>query len=200
MTEFPLATLGDTEDTDEELAVRPAGSTRPTQARIAGMVSSSERPAEAADRAVPGRWESDLIIGKGGKSQILTLVERSTRFAMLVRIPIGRQADRVAIQPAQKVRTLPEALFRSIMHDQGARWPTTPSSRSPPAFPSTRRPAFPVAAGDQREHQRAAPPVLSEGADLEFHTRAELDRVADLINRRPCQTVDWHTRPNDSAT
>lgn len=76
------------------------GSTRPQQARVAGMVMLAERPAEAADRAVPGHWEGDLILGKGGKSQIAALVERATRFVVLQRIPYDRTAERVALQLA----------------------------------------------------------------------------------------------------
>ncbi len=83
------------------------------------MVNISDRPVQARDRAVPGFWEVDLIIGKGGRSRIATLVERSTRYTMLVRIPYDRTADRVAIVLAQKMATLPGFLRNSITWDQG---------------------------------------------------------------------------------
>ena len=90
-----------------------------SRGKIPDMVNISERPAEADDRAVPGFWEGDLIIGKGGKSQIATLVERTSRFTMLVRIPYDRCADRVAALLARKMETLPEFLRNSVTWDQG---------------------------------------------------------------------------------
>ena len=94
---------------------------RPAVARgkIRDMINISERPVEAEDRAVSGFWEGDLIIGKGGKSQVATLVERASRFTMLVRIPYDRTAQRVSILLAQKMEHLPEFLRKSVTWDQG---------------------------------------------------------------------------------
>ena len=90
-----------------------------TRGKIKNMVNISERPAEADDRAVPGFWEGDLIIGKGNKSQIATLVERTSRFVMLVKIPYDRTADRVARLLARKMETLPKFMRDSVTWDQG---------------------------------------------------------------------------------
>jgi transposase, IS30 family len=86
-------------------ARRPRGIRQ--RGRIADMVMISERPAEASDRAVPGHWEGDLIIGKAGRSAVGTLVERTTRFVVLLHLPDGRQAEKVNEAMRQAIIALP---------------------------------------------------------------------------------------------
>ena len=83
------------------------------------MVLLSERPADAADRAVPGHWEGDLILGRGSRSAIGTLVERQTRLVMLVALPEGRTAEHVRAALARRIRTLPAQLRRTLTWDRG---------------------------------------------------------------------------------
>ena len=84
------------------------------------MVNIAERPAEAADRAVSGHWEGDLIIGQRNLTAIGTLVERSTGYTMLVHLPEGYKPEQVRDALAAKIQTLPGALRRSLTWDQGA--------------------------------------------------------------------------------
>jgi IS30 family transposase len=92
---------------------------RGARGKLKDIVSISERPAEVADRAVPGHWKGDLILGREGKSQVATIVERTTRFAPLVALPTDRKVHTVRDAIASKIAGLPEHLRRSLTWDWG---------------------------------------------------------------------------------
>jgi IS30 family transposase len=164
-------------------------------------VTISERPKEADDRAVPGFWEGDLIIGKGGRSQIATLVERRTRFVMLVRIPCDRTAQRVAYLLAKKTETLPEFLCNSVTWDQGtemARHADFTIRSSIPVYFCD--PHSPWQRGSNENTNGLLWQYFPKSTDLSLHSQAELDRVAAELNGRPRETLKWRKpieEPND---
>jgi IS30 family transposase len=134
--------------------------------KIPNMVMISERPAEVEDRAVPGHWEGDLIIGKDNHSAVGTLVERSTRFVLLLHLPKGRDAQQVDQAMRHAISKLPQELVRSITWDQGKELSRhvdfTIDTGIGVYFCDPRSPWQPPAAGHQREHQRPASPVPPE--------------------------------------
>jgi len=187
----------------------PRARARRGKAFVSREVMITERPPEANDRAVPGHWEGDLIMGLDS-SAIGTLVERSTRFTMLLHLPrmttfgeprvkngpalAGHGADAVRDAIASSIVTLPKQLWRSLTWDQGTEMAQHVQLRIKTGLPIYFcDPHSPWQRGTNENTNGLLRQYFPKGTDLSRYTGAELEAVAATLNSRPRKTLGWRT-------
>ncbi|MDQ3093477.1 MAG: IS30 family transposase [Actinomycetota bacterium] len=187
----------------------PRARTRRGKSFVTEEIMISERPAEAEDRAVPGHWEGDLILGLGS-SAIGTLVERSSRFTMLLYLPpmggqdgprvkngpalAGHGAEAVRDAIADTIITLPEQLRRSLTWDQGAEMAQHAQLRIDTGLPVYFcDPRSPWQRGTNENTNGLLRQYFPKGTDLSRHSAEDLAAVAQALNSRPRKTLGWRT-------
>lgn len=173
---------------------KPRGQRIARQRFIDPMVMISQRPAEAADRAVPGHWEGDLILGKNNGSAIGTLVERSTRYVLLLHLPHGHGAIEVRNALVTAIDALPRHLRASLTWDQGSEMAGHKSfsiaTDCPVYFCD---PGSPWQRGSNENTNGLLRQYFPKSTDLSIHTETDLEYVAMELNNRPRETLDFDT-------
>jgi IS30 family transposase len=165
--------------------------------KIPNMVSIRERPKEVARRTVPGHWESDLVVGKGNRSAIGTLVERTTRMTIIVPL---KKKDAVSVRKAfaKTVKQLPKEAFRSITHDRGSEMSEhelfTKDTKVQVYFAD---PHSPWQRGTNENTNGLIRDFFPKGTDFSQVPTKYLKYVQRLLNERPRKTLDWQT-PKES--
>lgn len=163
-----------------------------TRGKIMDMISIHERPVEVADRIIPGHWEGDLIIGKYKRTAIATLVERTTRYTMLVSLPYGKDALSVREAMAQKLKKMPKHLIKTLTYDQGKEMAQhkqfTVDTGIQVYFAD---PASPWQRGTNENTNGLIRQFFPKGTDFSLVTDNELQKAEDLLNGRPRKCLDW---------
>lgn len=158
------------------------------------MAPIAQRPAEADDRKTPGHWEGDLIIGKGGRSAIATLVERTTRFTVLVRLPAGRTAGSLHAALATTLPNLPAGWARSLTWDQGKEMADHARITADTGVPIYFcRPSCPWQRGTNENTNGLLRQYLPKGTDLSTISQHKLNQIATELNGRPRRVLQWMT-------
>jgi transposase, IS30 family len=174
-------------------ARKPQG-TQERRGKLTGTVSFRARPAEAEDRAVPGHWEGDLLLGAVGQGGVITLVERTSRFVLLAPLPGRHDAATVRDVLTSMIARLPTELKKSLTWDQGkemaehARFTVETD-----VLVFFCDPHSPWQRGSNENTNGLLRQYWPKGADLRHLTQAECDAVALRLNTRPRKTLAWHT-------
>ncbi|MGH7556676.1 MAG: IS30 family transposase [Gemmatimonadota bacterium] len=172
---------------------RPRSRGPERRGKIPDMISIEERPAEVADRTIPGHWEGDLLLGQRSVSALGTLVERSTRTVVLVPLR-GRDATTVRRAFAREIRTLPTALKRSLTYDQGKEMSEhrlfTAQTKLQVYFA---HPHSPWERGTCENTNGLLRQFFPKGTDFAQLSRREIKTVEALLNGRPRKTLDFQT-------